>query len=79
MDRSRSFRSLIPVDDSARRCGRARRERRAFPDPPGHQLERPVEIPFRLRRPDHHRDAPTAVTGLQCLAHHGGMPVSRRL
>src|SRR5712672_4203353 len=65
----------VPVDDF-RHVGAAARaaERRAFPDPPGHELERPgCNFLAGFGDPDHHGDAPTAVAGLQCLAHHGGI------
>src|SRR6267154_3828244 len=54
----------VPVDDF-RHVGTAARaaERRALPDPPGHQLERPGRYLLAgLRHPDHHRDAPATMT-----------------
>src|SRR6202140_3855588 len=65
----------VPVDDfwHVRAAARAA-ERRALPDPAGHELERSCgNFLAGFRHPDHHRHAPTAMTGFQRLAHHGGI------
>src|ERR1700749_282511 len=65
----------VPVDDF-RHVGAAARtaERRALPDPPGDQLERPRrDFLAGFGNADHDRDAPTAMTGFQGLTHHGGV------
>src|SRR5674476_230496 len=65
----------VPVDDF-RHVGAAARaaERAALPDPPGDELERPRgDLLAGFRHANHHRYAPAAVTGLQRLAHHGGV------
>src|ERR1700678_4282522 len=65
----------VPVDDF-RHVGTAARtaERRALPDPPGHELERPGgDFLSGFRPPDDHRYAPAAMTGFQRLSHHGGI------
>src|SRR5580698_9171438 len=65
----------VPVDDF-RHVGAAARatQRRALPDPAGHQLERSRgDFLAGFRHPDHHRHGPAAVTGFQRLPHHGGI------
>src|SRR6202049_317959 len=65
----------VPVDDF-RHVGPASRaaERAALPDPAGDELERPGgNFLAGFRHADDHRYAPAAMTGFQCLAHHGGI------
>src|SRR6187200_2097051 len=65
----------VPVND-LRHIGAASRaaERSALPDAAGHELERPGgNFLAGFRDPDHHRDPPAAMAGLERLAHHGGI------
>src|ERR1700730_7442362 len=65
----------VPVDDF-RHIGAAARaaERGALPDPAGNQLERPRgNLLAGFRHANHDRYAPAAMTGFQCLTHHGGI------
>src|SRR3984893_6136595 len=65
----------VPVDDF-RHVGPASRatERGALPDPAGDELERPrSNLLAGFRHANHDRYAPAAMTGFQCLTHHGGI------
>src|SRR6266700_422033 len=65
----------VPVDD-LRHVGAAARaaERGTFPDTAGDELERPGRnFLAGFGNADHDGNAPTAVAGLERLAHHGGV------
>src|SRR5438045_3719153 len=65
----------VPVND-LRHVGAPARaaERGTFPHPASHELEWPGgDFLAGFGNPDHDRDTPSAMTGLQRLAHHGGV------